>query len=105
MTSDNKKSLEGLKIEQNLLQTREVKNESSTTEGQSDVSKTVTPNEDDFISINETDLSISKKKTEEPEKQEEYDLDETVDCGNEDKQSEISDDYVSTSEDVKKFLT
>ena len=96
------KSFEGIRVAANLVTIRDVKSDSIMTEGQSNISKTITPDEDDLMSMNKMDLSNSEKKKEEEETQQEYDSDETVDCGEDVKESEISDDYVCASEDVKK---
>ena len=92
-TYDNVDSLEGIKIKTSEQPSGEVVNESSMIQGQSDVSKMVSPNEADFMSSNETDFSISEKRNEEEEKEGEYDSDETVDCGND----EISQKFLMTT--------
>ena len=79
-------------------------NDKSSTEGQSDVSKTVTPMEEDMMSLNETHVSIPTTTNEEQKKEEEYDSDETVDCLSDDKKSEISDNYFSASEDILIYI-
>ena len=87
--------------ESNIRLTSGVINDKSSTEGQSDDSKTVTPTKEDMMSLNETHVSITSATNEEKKKEEEYDSDETVDCLSNDKKSEISENYFSASEDIQ----
>ena len=59
--TSHKNSVDGMEIDEKLAATTEVNNDSTMTEGALDISKTVTPTEDDFISMNDTYLSTSKK--------------------------------------------
>ena len=95
------KSVDSIERDEKLLVTTEVKNDSTTTEEASEISKMVTPSQDDFISMNDTYLTNSDNKTEDADKKEDNDPDETVDCMEEEKKSEISDSNVSIAEDLK----
>ena len=86
----------------NLATTRDVKSDSIMTEGNSDVDRTITPVEDDLMSLNKTHESNFDKKEEVEEKQKEYDPDETIDFGEDVKESEISDNDASTAENAKR---
>ena len=96
------KSFDAIKVSENLATTRDVKSDSIMTEGNSDVSRTITPDDDDLTSLNETNQSHFEKKEEIEDKQDKYDQDETIDCGEDDKQLEISDNDDSTADNVKK---
>ena len=87
VSTGDRKSFDGIKVSENLATTRDVKNDSITTEGNSDVSQTITPDEDDLMSLNKSNESNFEKKEEMEEKQEEYDPDETIDSGDDNKQS------------------
>ena len=89
-TSDKVASLVENQSESNIWLTSGVINDKSSTEGQSDDSKTVTPTKEDMMSLNETCVSIPSATNEEKKKEEEYDSDERVDCLSDDKKSEIS---------------
>ena len=86
-TSDKVASLVVNQSESNILLTSGVINDKSSTEGQSDVSKMVTPMEENMMSLNETRVSIPSTTNEEQQKEEEYDSDETVDYLSDDNKS------------------
>ena len=100
-TSDKVVSLVENQSETNIRLNSGIINDKSTTKGQSDDSKTVTPTKDDMMSLNETRVSIPSDTNVDKEKEEKYDSDETVDCLSDDKKSEISDHYFSGSEDIQ----
>ena len=102
VSTTDRKSFDGIKVSENLATTRDVKSDSIMTEGNSDVSRTITPDEDDLMSFNETHESNFENKEEVEEKQKEYDPDETIDCGEDVKESEISDNDGSTAENAKR---
>ena len=102
VSTGDRKSFDAIKVSENLATTRNVKSDSTTTEGNSDVSRTITPDDDDLMSLNETNDSHFEKKEEIEDKQEKYDPDETIDCGEDDKKLEISDNDDSTAENSKK---
>ena len=99
-TSHNK-SVKDIEIDEKCPATTEVKNDSTMTEGAPDISKTVTPTEEDFISLNDTYLSNSDNKTENAEMKDGNDPNETIDCIKDEKKSEISDGNVSIVKDSK----
>ena len=102
VSTTDRKSFDDIKVSENLATTRDVKSDSITTEGNSDVSRTITPDEDDLMSFNETHESNFENKAEMEEKEKEYDPDETIDCGEDVKESEISDNDGSTAENAKR---
>ena len=102
VSTGDRKSFDAIKVSENLATTRDVKSDSIMTEGNSDVSRTITPDDDDLMSLNETNQSHFEKKEEIEDKQDKYDPDETIDCGEDDKQSEISDNDDSTADNAKK---